>query len=94
MTRRYAWDGDRFRFVSDILGGGIIGYLVGPDEYYTPDTDEYLPLRQLAPTDAGRFVLQIGNQPAPAPAGALPPLDRRLNSLLSTSTHPPSVVDH
>ena len=58
----YAWDGDRFRFVSDILGGGIIGYLVGPDEYYTPDTDEYLPLRQLAPTDAGRFVLQIGNQ--------------------------------
>ena len=58
----YAWDGERFDFVSDFLGGGIIGYLVGPDEYYMPDTDEYLPLRRLAPTDAGDYVLQIGNQ--------------------------------
>ena len=58
----YAWDGERFRFISDFLGGAIIGYLVGPDRYSTPDTDEYLPLRHLAPTDAGRFVLQIGNQ--------------------------------
>ncbi len=58
----YAWDGKRFDFVSDFLGGGIIGYLLGPDEYYIPDTDEYLPLRRLAPTEDGRFVLQIGNQ--------------------------------
>jgi len=58
----YAWDGERFDFVSDFLGGGIIGYLVGPDEYYMPDTDEYLPLRRLAPTDAGNYVLQVGNQ--------------------------------
>lgn len=58
----YAWDGERFRFVSDFLGGAIIGYLVGPGQYYTPDTDEYLPLRHLTPTAAGSFVLQIGNQ--------------------------------
>ena len=58
----YAWDGERFRFVSDILGGAIIGYLVGPDQYYTPDSDEYLPVRQLAPTATGDYVLQIGNQ--------------------------------
>lgn len=58
----YAWDGERFAFVSDFLGGGIVGYLVGPDAYYTPDSDEYLPLPALQPTDAGRYTLQVGNQ--------------------------------
>jgi tetratricopeptide (TPR) repeat protein len=58
----YAWDGERFEFVSDILGGAIIGYLLSPDEYYLPDTDEYLPLPRLAPTADNRFVVQIGNQ--------------------------------
>ena len=57
----YAWDGEGFRFVSDFLGGAIIGYLVGEGEYYQPDTDEYLPLGELAPLD-GRYVLQIANQ--------------------------------
>jgi hypothetical protein len=56
----YVWDGTEFRFVSDINGGGIVGYLVGPGEYYYPDTDEYLPLGQLAPLD-GDFVVQFGN---------------------------------
>ena len=57
----YAWDGTGFRFVSDFLGGAIIGYLTSPGEYYTPDTDEYLPLRHLEARD-GRYVLQVANQ--------------------------------
>ena len=56
----YAWDGDDFRFVSDFLGGAIIGYPVGPGEYNTPDTDEYLPLGPIEPRD-GRYTLQIVN---------------------------------
>ncbi|NKB68819.1 MAG: tetratricopeptide repeat protein [Candidatus Latescibacteria bacterium] len=57
----YAWDGEQYRFVTDILGGGIIGYLIAPGQYYTPDTDEYVPLGPIAPKD-GRYVVQIANQ--------------------------------
>ena len=57
----YAWDGREFRFVTDILGGAIIGYLTSPGQYYTPDTDEYVRLGALAPKD-GRYVLQLANQ--------------------------------
>ena len=57
----YAWDGERYRFVTDILGGAIIGYLTAPGQYYQPDTDEYVRLGPLAPKD-GRYVLQLTNQ--------------------------------
>ncbi len=57
----YAWDGSRFRFVTDFLGGGIIGYLTAPGEYYTPDHDEYVRIGELVPKE-GRYVLQAANQ--------------------------------
>lgn len=38
----FVWDGRRYRFVTDFLGAGFIGILVGPDTYYQPDPDEYL----------------------------------------------------
>ena len=57
----YAWDGNRFRFVTDFLGGGIIGYLTAPGEYYTPDHDEYVRIGELVPKE-GRYVLQAANQ--------------------------------
>ena len=57
----YAWDGEKYRFVSDFLGGAIIGYLTEPGQYYTPDTDEYLAIPSLVPKQ-GRYELQIGNQ--------------------------------
>ena len=57
----YAWDGSRFRFVTDFLGGGIIGYLTAPGEYYTPDHDEYVRIGELVPKE-GHYVLQAANQ--------------------------------
>lgn len=56
----YVWDGTRFRFVSDVNGGAIIGYLLAPGRYAATDTDEYLPLGPVAPRD-GRYVVQLGN---------------------------------
>lgn len=57
----YAWDGREFRFVTDILGGAIIGYLLAPGEYYPPDSDEYVPLGPIAPRE-GKYELRIANQ--------------------------------
>ena len=57
----YAWDGTDYRFVSDFLGGAIIGYLTEPGQYYPPDTDEYVRIPHLQPRQ-GRYELQIGNQ--------------------------------
>jgi len=57
----YAWDGEEFRFVSDFLGGAIIGYLLGPGEFFNPDSDEYLPVGAIAPLD-GNYTFQIANQ--------------------------------
>ena len=57
----YAWDGTGFRFVTDILGGAIIGYLLGPGEYYYPDTDEYVPLGRISAKE-GKYILKIANQ--------------------------------
>ncbi len=56
----YVWDGQQYRFVSDINGGAIVGYLVGRHQYNVPDTDEYLPLGPMAPLD-GYYVVQFGN---------------------------------
>ena len=32
----FAWDGERYRFVSDVLGGAALGYLAAPGVYTTP----------------------------------------------------------
>ncbi len=57
----YVWNGEEFRFVTDILGGSIIGYLLAPGEYYKPDTDEYVRLGGMVPRD-GEYILQFANQ--------------------------------
>ena len=57
----YAWDGEKFRFISDINGGAIIGYLIAPGEYYPSDTDEYIRLGKIAPRN-GKYVIQLTNQ--------------------------------
>ena len=57
----YAWDGKEFRFVTDILGGAIIGYLLAPGQYNTPDSDEYVPLGHIAPLE-GKYEVRLANQ--------------------------------
>jgi Tfp pilus assembly protein PilF len=38
----YTWDGNRFTFVTDFIGGGELGYWVAPGVRNTPDPDEYV----------------------------------------------------
>ena len=59
----YAWNGERFEFVTDFLGGGEMGYRVAPGMYNTPDPDEYVRLRddQLK-VRGGRFELRVTNE--------------------------------
>ena len=60
----YGWDGERFRFLTDILGGAIIGYpLDDYRTYFVPDTDEYIKIDgdALRPKD-GFYELQFCDQ--------------------------------
>jgi len=59
----YTWNGTRYQFVTDFLGGCAIGYLESPGHYNTPDTDEYVKIsgRQLQPRD-GTYSLKVNNQ--------------------------------
>ena len=53
----FAWDGERYAFVSDLLGVGGLGFLVAPGRYAEPRPWEYflLPEESLAERD-GRYV--------------------------------------
>ena len=56
----FAWNGERFAFVTDLLGVGGVGYAVGPGEYAAPRPWEYLLLPEgaLAPRH-GQLVLKL-----------------------------------
>jgi tetratricopeptide (TPR) repeat protein len=59
----YTWDGERFSFATDFLGGGEMGYQVAPGVHSTPDPEEYVRIRgdQLRPRD-GRYELRVTNE--------------------------------
>jgi len=59
----YAWNGRRFEFVTDFMGGGEMGYWHGPGVWNVPDPDEYVRLRddQLVPRD-GRYEVRVTNE--------------------------------
>jgi tetratricopeptide (TPR) repeat protein len=59
----YTWNGDRFEFVTDFMGGGEMGYLEDPGHYNKPDPEEYVRIRadQLKEKD-GRFELRVTNE--------------------------------
>ncbi len=41
----YAWNGERFEFITDFMGGGEMGHLEAPGLYNKPDPDEYVRIR-------------------------------------------------
>jgi tetratricopeptide (TPR) repeat protein len=59
----YAWNGERFEFVTDFLGGGEMGYWEAPGQRNRPYPEEYVRIRgdQLQPKD-GRYELRITNE--------------------------------
>ena len=59
----YTWNGSRFEFVTDFMGGGEMGAWAGPGQYNMPDPDEYVRIRgdQLKERD-GRYELRVTNE--------------------------------
>ncbi|HEX8491910.1 MAG TPA: FG-GAP-like repeat-containing protein [Pyrinomonadaceae bacterium] len=59
----YAWNGERFEFVTDFMGGGELGYWAAPGVRAAPDSDEYVRIRgdQLREQD-GRYLLRVTNE--------------------------------
>ena len=56
----FAWNGDEYVFVSDILGVGGMGYAIGPGEYATPRPWENFQLPEgLLHAKDGRFEVKI-----------------------------------
>ena len=59
----FVWNGERFEFVTDFLGGGEMGYWEGPGAWNHPDPVEYVRIRgdQLKPVN-GRLQLRVTNE--------------------------------
>ncbi|MDQ3665693.1 MAG: FG-GAP-like repeat-containing protein [Acidobacteriota bacterium] len=59
----YAWNGERFEFVTDFMGGGEMGHLEAPGTYNAPDPEEYVRIRgdQLKERN-GRYELRVTNE--------------------------------
>jgi tetratricopeptide (TPR) repeat protein len=59
----YTWNGERFEFVTDFMGGGEMGHLDAPRTFNFPDPDEYVRIRsdQLRERN-GRYELRITNE--------------------------------
>ena len=59
----FTWNGTRFEFITDFMGGGEMGDWLGPATWNHPDPDEYVRIRgdQLRPRD-GYYELRITNE--------------------------------
>jgi tetratricopeptide (TPR) repeat protein len=59
----YVWNGERFEFVTDFMGGGEMGHLDAPGSFNTPDPDEYVRIpRELLRERNGRYELRVTNE--------------------------------
>lgn len=59
----YVWNGERFEFLTDFLGGGEMGHLDAPGIYNTPDPDEYVRIDgDLLKPRNGNYELRITNE--------------------------------
>jgi tetratricopeptide (TPR) repeat protein len=59
----YVWNGSRFEFVTDFMGGGEMGHLEEPGRFNAPDPDEYVRIRgdQLKERN-GHYELRVTNE--------------------------------
>jgi cytochrome c-type biogenesis protein CcmH/NrfG len=59
----FTWNGERFEFLTDFLGGGEMGYWLAPGVRNSPDSDEYvrIPRERLKPRN-GRYELRVTNE--------------------------------
>ncbi len=59
----YVWNGERFEFVTDFMGGGEMGHLDAPGSFNMPDPTEYVRIRgdQLRERN-GRYEVRITNE--------------------------------
>ena len=59
----FTWNGERFEFVTDFMGGGEMGYWEGPGQRNRPDPLEYVRVRadQLRES-AGRYEIRVTNE--------------------------------
>jgi tetratricopeptide (TPR) repeat protein len=59
----YAWNGERFEFVTDFLGGGEMGYRLAPGAFSDPDPVEHVRIApgRLVPRQ-GRYELRVTNE--------------------------------
>ncbi len=57
----FTWNGSRFEYITDLLGGGGLGYLIEPGLYSNPDLDEDIKIeaQQLVPDDQNRLLIKI-----------------------------------
>ncbi len=59
----YVWNGERFVFVTDFMGGGEMGHLDAPGIFNTPDPDEYVRIPpELLRENNGRYELKVTNE--------------------------------
>jgi Tfp pilus assembly protein PilF len=59
----FTWNGERFQFITDFMGGGEMGYAHAPGLWNVPDPEEYtrIPAGALRPRD-GRLELRVTNE--------------------------------
>ena len=59
----YTWDGNRFAYVTDVMGRGVLGIQVAPGEYRYPPSveDSRIDASQLQPKN-GRYELRLKNE--------------------------------
>jgi tetratricopeptide (TPR) repeat protein len=59
----YTWNGTRFEFVTDFLGGGEMGDWEAPGQFDDPDPDEYVSIPDgMLQARAGRYEIRITNE--------------------------------
>ena len=60
----YTWNGNRFEFITDMMGGGEMGAFVGENgQWNTPDPDEYVRISgDKLKERGGRYELRITNE--------------------------------